>query len=275
MFQNGRILCMYSGIEIFSVRKIPNVEELPAVMRFFVPNFFQTQLQDVERAISYLKQKGKTPVPYIPVRKYGSMDELEELLSVFKKYKLSDVVILGGGVTDERMPANAPYTSSLQLIKSGLLEQYGIRKIGIAGHPESHPIMDQQKLTEVLVEKVCCARERNLECYVITQLVLDPKNFIRWKRQIKKHGVDVPIYFGVLSDTTTEEYFHFAERCELGNEKQIQKLNTVGHTRVMHGQNTLRYISEELAGKCDGFHIYSYGRDSASLQKSLKSIELL
>ncbi|PJI51621.1 5,10-methylenetetrahydrofolate reductase, partial [Methylobacterium radiotolerans] len=39
-----------------------------------------------------------------------------------------------------------PYEDSLAVITSGVLQQYGVREVGIGGYPEGHPDISKETL---------------------------------------------------------------------------------------------------------------------------------
>ena len=48
---------------------------------------------------------------------------------------VDEVLIIGGGVDQ---PVGA-FDNSLQVLETGLLQKHGIRRVGVAGHPEGSP----------------------------------------------------------------------------------------------------------------------------------------
>ncbi len=53
----------------------------------------------------------------------------------------SELLLIAGG-----MEAVGEYHETVQILDSGCLEEAGIRRIGVAGHPEGHPDVAQDLL---------------------------------------------------------------------------------------------------------------------------------
>ena len=62
-----------------------------------------------------------------------------------------------------------PFSDSLQILNSGLLEKHQIRKFGVAGHPEGSPDISKDKLTTAITDKNHWAKNSDIEAYITTQ----------------------------------------------------------------------------------------------------------
>ncbi|NIR59867.1 MAG: 5,10-methylenetetrahydrofolate reductase, partial [Gammaproteobacteria bacterium] len=54
---------------------------------------------------------------------------------------------------------------SLDVLRTGLLERNGIRRIGIGGHPEGHPRIAGSRLRQALRDKAAYAEAGEAELY--------------------------------------------------------------------------------------------------------------
>ena len=72
---------------------------------------------------------------------------------------------------------------SIQVLQTGLFEKYGIKKMGLAGHPEgSSDISDSQCLQDIK------EKNSNMDLYIATQFVFEPEVCFEWERQIREAG---------------------------------------------------------------------------------------
>ena len=97
-----------------------------------------------------LAREGMTPVPHLPARSIPSEQALDDHLArLAGEAGTSDALVIGGGVD---RPAG-PFDRSMQLIESGLLDKHGIRRIGVAGHPEGNRDIGEAGIRQALAEK--------------------------------------------------------------------------------------------------------------------------
>jgi methylenetetrahydrofolate reductase (NADPH) len=82
-----------------------------------------------------LCRAGLNPVPHIAARQLASECAATDFLARLRDEAAVTRALLIAG--DSRA-CTGPYDSSLALMRTGLLQQHGIRSIGIAGYPEGH-----------------------------------------------------------------------------------------------------------------------------------------
>ncbi|MEW9612526.1 hypothetical protein AB3G45_01420 [Shinella sp. S4-D37] len=76
---------------------------------------------------------GYIPVPHLAARRIASKGTLEARFGrLAEGAGVTDVLVIGGGVN----PPAGPFTSSMDLLETGVLARYGITDLAIAGHPE-------------------------------------------------------------------------------------------------------------------------------------------
>ena len=81
------------------------------------------------------------PIPHIAARSIKDKEQLEVIISnLAREANVSEVLIIGGGV---REPVGE-FDSSVQILETGLLQKYGIQRVGVAGH---------QKVVQILPKK--------------------------------------------------------------------------------------------------------------------------
>jgi hypothetical protein len=83
-----------------------------------------------------LKNEGFKPAPHFAARSIPSRAAFESNLKRLRdEVGIEEVVALGGAVSN---PVGE-YESSVQLLETGLFDKYGVKRIGLAGHPEGSP----------------------------------------------------------------------------------------------------------------------------------------
>ncbi len=83
-----------------------------------------------------LQDVGCIPVPHLAARRIISESALEARVGLLAEDAgVTDVLVIGGGVN----PPAGPFTSSMNLLETGILDRYGITDLAIAEHPEGNP----------------------------------------------------------------------------------------------------------------------------------------
>ncbi|MEY9989185.1 5,10-methylenetetrahydrofolate reductase [Streptomyces sp. V4I8] len=103
-----------------------------------------------------VKRSGFVPVPHLSARRLQSRAELEEFLAALREDGLSEHVFVISG--DPNRP-HGPYEDALTVIRSGLLQKYGVRHVGVSGYPEGHPAIGTPVLWSALEEKAAALAE--------------------------------------------------------------------------------------------------------------------
>ena len=62
-----------------------------------------------------------------------------------------------------------PLADSASLIGTGVLERSGIKLVGVAGHPEGHPVMSESERWEMLERKCSSIEGRGMAPLIVTQ----------------------------------------------------------------------------------------------------------
>jgi methylenetetrahydrofolate reductase (NADH) len=83
------------------------------------------------------------------------------------------------------------------VIGSGVLEQYGVRKVSVAGHPGGHPAVGDGVLWRAMAGKAAALEQRGLAGSVVTQFGFDPGLVLAWLTGVRARGISLPVRVGV------------------------------------------------------------------------------
>ncbi|MFC4352657.1 methylenetetrahydrofolate reductase [Fodinicurvata halophila] len=160
-----------------------------------------------------LKQEGFRPLPHLAARSMPSQQAFEDCLARLQgEVGVDEVIVLGGAVPTPL----GPFDNSMQLLESGLLDHHGIRRIGVAGHPEGSPDIRDEDVMDALKWKNAFAERTDAELYVITQFCFQAEPIIAWDRRIQAEGNRLPIRIGVPGLATLKTLLHHARNCGIG-----------------------------------------------------------
>ena len=177
---------------------VPELEQarrlLPPGTRVTVTYLAGEDLELRLAAAKAVKDLGLVPVPHIPARRLDSTAELEEFLDRLQQIGATEHVFALGG--DPAEPSG-PYPDALSIIRSGLLEKYGVREVSIAGYPEGHPDIPSDALWQHLDAKHAALQEQGLGSVILTQFAFDAEPVVRWIDAVRARGIGTQIRVGV------------------------------------------------------------------------------
>lgn len=166
-------------------------------------------LELVEQA-AMTRKVGLEPIPHIAVRNYTSRDELTSLVGrLAVEAGVKHVLVISG----DRGDSAGPFTSSLEIIESGILQQHGITHVSVAGHPDGHPVVADDVMNRALLAKLEAAAQSGLTADVVTQFAFDPAGITRWIMKMRDLGIEAPIRIGLAGPTNLTTLLKYAQRC--------------------------------------------------------------
>jgi len=206
-------------------------------------------------------EQGFIPVPHISARRVTSEDDLREFLAALQGVGATENVFAVGG---DPNPPHGPYPDALSIIRTGILPEYGVKHVSIAGYPEGHPDIPTDVLWSHLVDKHTALKEAGLGSTVLTQFLFDVDAAVRWIEEVREHGVDSLIRIGVPGPAGIKRLLSFASRFGIGANAMIVKKYGFSLTNLMGTAGPDRFITD-LAGRLTpehgdiGLHFYAFG----------------
>ena len=210
-----------------------------------------------------IRAGGYNPVLHVPARQMIDRASLDDYIARAARAARIDRVLLIAG--DSTRPRGA-FASSLDVIKSGVLEAHGVRHVDVAGHPEGNVGLSNDELMRVLTTKRDAARAAGLTMGIVTQFCFDPRPIETWLAAARAAGLDCPIRIGLAGPANPATLMKFALRCGVGNSvSALQKhVGTIGRLlRDTGPDGVVRGLAETLAGadgaRVTNFHFFPFG----------------
>lgn len=125
--------------------------------------------------------------PHVAARVVRDKGHLREILARLDEARVESVFVPGG---DAQQPAG-DYDNSLDLLRDMAEIGHSIEDVGVAAHPEGHPLVDSAELLRLLKEKQAHAT------YLVTQMCFDANVLLDWLRGIRREGVTLPAWLGL------------------------------------------------------------------------------
>jgi methylenetetrahydrofolate reductase (NADPH) len=213
-------------------------------------------------AAAAVKRLGFTPVPHISARRLKSQEMLEEFLTGLRDVGATENVFSVGG--DPAVPLG-PYEDSLALIESGVLQQYGVKRVSIGGYPDGHPDIATDVLWSALEKKAAALSRLDLPGAVITQVDFDVDRVLAWVAEVREHGVELPIRVGVPGPASVKLLLGFAGRLGISTSTTIAKKYGLSVTNLLTKAGPENFIRDLRAGLDPGqhgvvkLHFYTFG----------------
>ena len=228
--------------------------------------------EDLEMRVAAAKavrDLGFVPVPHISARRLKSREALEEFLGRLRDVGASEHVFAVGG--DPATP-EGPYEDSLAVIRSGLLQQFGVREVGIGGYPEGHPDIPKAVLWRALEDKTAALAEQGLGTVILTQFAFDTDPVADWIDAVRAAGINAPIRVGTPGPAGVKRLLGFARRFGVGANAMIVKKYGFSLTNLMGDAGPERFVNDLAAVLADhtpgrqphlegrvGLHFYTFG----------------
>ena len=186
---------------------------VPLDTRLYIAHIPGTDFNATVALAARLRKEGMEPVPHVVGRRIASRAILEDFLKKLSgEAGVKQALVVAGDNSD---PAGE-YTSGLQILESGLLEQYGITTVGVAGHPEGHREVADPVLRDALRRKNAYKDKSGAKVYLVTQFAFTADPVLAWEAS---HGADIgalPVVVGLPGLATAKTLLKYAMDCGVG-----------------------------------------------------------
>ncbi len=185
---------------------------LPSGTTVYVAHTPKATVDDVVRVASKVRAAGLRASPHMVARRIESEQVLRDALRRLRDADIDQVLLVAG----DRNPPAGEFTSTLQILDSGAIGDCGIRKVGVAGHPEGHPAVASETLWSALATKQAFADRTGTAMHICTQFSFNPGAVSTWDRQLTEHGIRLPVHIGIAGPTPLPKLIKFAVQCGIG-----------------------------------------------------------
>jgi len=163
-----------------------------------------------------LLQRGFRVVPHVAARLVSGEAHLQKILRWFDEHGVREIYVIGG---DSKEPLG-PYASALQMLHAMSQLEHGIEEVGIGGYPEGHPLIDDEELDRVLLDK------QPFASYVVTQLCFDADTILRWISGIRRKGIRLPVYVGLPGEVDRTKLLRVSLKVGVGDSVRFLRKQT-------------------------------------------------
>ncbi len=238
-------------------------QRLPPGMPMYVAHTPKASVEDVVRAAVKAQSLGFTASPHLVARRMPTEKILRNALARLREQGIEQALVVGG---DLEAPLG-PFKSTLELLATGALQEAGLKRIGVAGHPEGHPAVGPGELLAALRAKQEFGVRSGIAVHIVTQFGFNPEGICAWDRMLTREGISLPVHVGLAGPATLSTLFKFAVQCGVGTSMRTLLKNrgaVAGLTGFAAGPDemllgVLRGCAGHAGCRLVQPHVYSFG----------------
>jgi methylenetetrahydrofolate reductase (NADPH) len=185
---------------------------LPAGTAVYVAHTPNARFDQVIHAALAVRRAGFLATPHIAVRRVPNAPALRAALADLRAGGIEHILLIAG---DAPRPLGE-FSSTLDVLETRILEDSGITRIGVAGHPEGHNSVPAASLWEALEAKQAFAARMGVSMHIVTQFGLNGGSFSPWARELARRRVHLPVRVGIAGPAPIAKLVHFAVQCGIG-----------------------------------------------------------
>ena len=215
---------------------------------------------DILETVDFVSQNNLTPITHLPARTMKDLEHVKSfLIQIRERTDSEKILVIGGGGKQL-----GEVKSSFEILESGILSQYGFKKIGIAGHPEGSPDISIDTINEFLLKKFKLSNSQNLNLELVTQFFFDADPFIQWCDGLVKKNITLPIRVGFPGPASFKTLLNFGMMSGVGNSLNFLKKNSSKVTDLLTKTSNDEMLSQ-LANyyieknPLEAFHCFPFG----------------
>jgi len=212
--------------------------------------------QTIEIALE-LKALGHSVTPHLAARLVRDRDHLGILLRRLEAGGIDELFVIGG---DIHAPVGE-FSSADELLPLIRERPHGVRRIGIAGYPEGHPLIDHEVLDAAFERKAAIAD------YVTTQMCFDGDALIRWIRGLRDRGLELPVLIGMPGMVNRRRLLEVSIRIGVGPSLSFVREQHGFSNLVWRPSHSLDQLFDAIVPhlydpplRFGGFHYYTFNQ---------------
>ena len=209
-----------------------------------------------------LVDRGFEVVPHLSARLVTDEAHLRQILERIAAAGLREVFVVAG----DRPQPIGEFAGAMDLLTAMAAIGHDLREIGIAGYPESHPLIHDDVTIQAMWDK------RRLATYIVSNLCFDPKVIAAWVRRVRKRGVDLPIHLGLPGLTDPAKLLRISLKIGVGESARFLRGHGTWFRRFVEPGgfspdrlvNGLAPVLARPDLKVAGFHVFTFNELEAT-----------
>ena len=236
---------------------------LPAGTTVYVAHTPRDTLQDVIRMAIKVRAVGLRASPHLVARRIPSEKALIDALAQLRSAGVDQALLVAGDCES----SFGPFKHTLDLIDSGILNEAGLARIGVAGHPEGIKGVAPERLIRALQLKQMFGESSGLRIHIATQFGFNPRAICEWASTLVRRGIRLPVHVGLAGPTSLTRLLRFAMACGVGASLSSASKNIKSVTNVARMAMTpeemipalVKLTDATAAGTIEQPHFFTFG----------------
>lgn len=175
----------------------------------YVAHTPKSTIHELARIACKVQGLGFKACMHVVARRIPAESDLRAALKQLREAGCDRILLVAGDLD----PPAGPYTSTLDIIASGVIGESGFKTVGFAGHPEGNPNINEENLWKALAEKQAFADRSGVSVYLVTQFGFNARAVIDWNRQLRERGIRLPVHVGFAGPTPIDKLIKYAVMC--------------------------------------------------------------
>ncbi len=224
---------------------------------------FDATLDVAERLVA----AGIMVTPHLAARVVRDRAHLAELAARMVDIGIVDVFVIGG---DAAEPAG-DYFDAESLLADLVTSGTGLSRIGVAGYPDGHLVIERSELRRTLLAKQALITDAGLDGWVSTQMCFDPAAISKWARAERAAGLALPIRLGLPGPVDRIKLLSMGMRVGVGQSLRYLQKNAGGLVRLVAGSSyDPSGVLGDLGSDLDslgvaGLHLFTFNQVGAAV----------
>ena len=230
------------------IEKLPLLQErLPKGTPIFIALIDPADVGGQLAAASALRKAGLEPIPHVPARFILDEADLKNRIGALAgDAGVTQMLVLGGGAPTPM----GKFDAAIQLLQTDVFQKNGVKRIGVAGHPEGNAditkVHGEAVLLKALGEKQAWLKANNISGFIATQFLFEAAPVAYWASMLRDNGIDLPIHVGIPGPATIKTLVKYAAMCGVGNSARFIRKQALNITKLLT-VNTPDEFIEQLA----------------------------
>ena len=259
----------------FSIEVMPRtaekVDDFPAILptgtRVYIAHIDGSPIEDMVTTAKRLSRDGFAVMPHFPARSIPDAATLKDWIARYQgEAGITEGLILAGSLTAPR----GDFSSSIELLETGLFSDAGFTRLHVAGHPEGNRDIDPDggdaAVMQALNWKQAFSEGTDADMAIITQFAFDTGPMIAWAKRIRSQGITLPIHLGIAGPAKLQTLIKFAIACGVGPSLKILQKRALDVTKLVLPYEPTDLVAELAQAKAndpefpiDRLHIFPLG----------------
>ena len=200
--------------------------------------------------------RGHDATPHLAAHMFRDRQHLQDVLDRCRTVGMSSAFVIGGDAKDR-----GELHDGLALLRA--MRELGnpFTSVGVAGYPEGHPAIPEERLIEALLAK------QEHATHVTTQMTFDGDAISSWIGRIRDAGVTLPVHVGVPGAVKVRRLVRIAARIGVGGSlrylRKNQQLIQLLFRRTFTADRLLRSLGPLLTdpeANIAGLHLFTFNQ---------------